>query len=269
MFKVLTNYFTHATNRHEYCHQGKRSCQNCQRQFFSSVLRRNERTLTHFHVTEDIFNNNNRVVYQNTNCQGQRHQGHIIKGKVQNLHHKEGCYDGCRNTQTTYDGSAEVSQEQISNKQCQEATEKDSIPNVGNILTNKGGLVANDINFNIRRNCALTQFFHFFFNTVNYVNSISFRLLTDKDENGRFAVSITISIFVFPIVDYINNISNVNRLAAFVSNNNFLNIVNVFIFTNGTDSDFHITVFNLTTRSIIVAIINLIEDGLESNIIFS
>ena len=269
MLKVLTDYLTHVTYRHEYCHQGQRGCQNCKGQFFRSVLSCYERRFTHFHMTEDIFDNNDCVVYQNTNCQGQRHQGHIIEGKVQHLHHKEGCHDGSRNTKTAHDGRTEVAQEQVGDQECQEATKKDSVPNVGNVFTNKGGLVTNDTDFNIRRNNALLQFFHSFLNAVNYVNSVSLGLLTHENQYGRFSISRAKSIFVFPIVDYVNNISNVNGFAIFISNYDFLNIVNIFILTNGTDSDFHVLVFNLTTGSIVVTVINLIEDCLEGNIIFS
>ena len=115
----------------------------------------------------------------------------------------------------------------------------------------------------------MLQFYHSFFNTVNYVNSVCFRLLTHENQYGRFSVSSTIGIFICPIVDYVNNVSNVDRSTIIVSYNDALYIVNIFILTNGTDSNFHIIVFNLTTGSIIVTIVNLIEDSLEGNIIFS
>ena len=50
-------------------------------------------------MTEDIFYNNNRVIYENADRQAQRHQRHIIQRKVHHTHHEErGNYRG-RNTQ--------------------------------------------------------------------------------------------------------------------------------------------------------------------------
>ena len=50
-------------------------------------------------MTEDIFDNNNRIIYENADRQTERHQRHIIQRKVHYTHHEErGNYRG-RNTQ--------------------------------------------------------------------------------------------------------------------------------------------------------------------------
>ena len=66
-------------------------------------------------MTEDILNNNDGVVDKHTNRQGQGHQGHIVQRKIHNLHHEEGGNNRRRNTQATYNSSAEITQEHIGN----------------------------------------------------------------------------------------------------------------------------------------------------------
>ena len=105
-------------------------------------------------------------------------------------------------------------------------------------------------------------------NTVNNVNGISLGLFAYENQYGRFAIGTTKGVFVSPIVNDIDNVSYVDRFTIIIGNNYFLNIINAFIFTNGTNGNFHITVLYLTTGSIVVAVIDFIENSLEGDIIF-
>ena len=157
-------------------------------------------------MPENIFNQNDRIVDKDADCQAQSHQRHIIQRKVHRLHQKERGNNGGRYRKTADDRSPKIAQEHISYQKRQKAAEKNSIPDIGNILADISRLIAYDIDLDILRQIIFHHLFHRSVDTVNNIYSIGLRLLPYQDHNAGYFIRTGIGVFVFPAVNNLHNI---------------------------------------------------------------
>ena len=209
-------------------------------------------------MPENIFDQNDSIVDKDTDCQTQRHERHIIQRKVHRLHQKEGGNDRSRYGQTADDRRPKIAQEHISYQKCQESAKKNGVPDIGNVLADIGRLVADDIDFDILRQVIGYHLFHRSVDAVDNIDCVGFRLLAHQHHNAGDLVGAGISLFIFPAVNNLYNVCQLDRTPILISYDDVFDVVDIFIFSQRSDRYFHIVITGLAAWGIDIFTVDLV-----------
>src|SRR5207302_6537772 len=83
-------------------------------------------------ISEYVFQNDDGVVDDNTGCQRESEEGHVVQGEIKRLHDREGCDQRYRNGGCRNNGAPDVAQEQKYDKRSEKTAEDQVVLNIFN-----------------------------------------------------------------------------------------------------------------------------------------
>ena len=218
-------------------------------------------------MPHDIFDDNYRVVDQDTDRQTERQQRHVVQGEVHRLHQEKRRDDRSRDRYACYHCGPPVADEQERDQNRQQAAQDQRGHDIIDIVADIDRVVADDRHFDICRQHICFQLFHPRFDPLGNLHGVGAGLFLHPDQHAGSSHRLGKYPLFGPTVFDLGHVGQSDHPAALVGNHDLADFFHRLVFAKGADRHLIAVGFDPATRCVVVVGIHQIEYRLESYVV--